>query len=337
MAPRERVFDPIPRDAAGLLDSEKGRTRTNLRGAFAGDFGILIMESITAGVREMAGGSREGAGRGRIDGVGRRRSGRSGRAVVAVVACAAIAVAFGAMPVQAHFQLILPSTDIVPAEGERTVSLSLVFTHPMERGPVMEMAPPVQFGVLTKGRKTDLRQALKTRPIDGKASYEASYALKAPGDYVFFVEPAPYWEPSEEKMIVHYAKVVVDFASGEGWDAMVGFPVEIEPLVRPYGLWTGNLFRGIVRQGGKAVPFAEVEVEWVNDGSVKPPADPFVTQVIKADGNGVFAYAMPRAGWWGFAALIEGEQPMKSPAGKEVPVEAGALMWVRTVDMKQAQ
>lgn len=253
---------------------------------------------------------------------------------MAALAVAAIVVALGAAPVRAHFQVILPSTDIVGAEGERTVSLSLVFTHPMEGGPVMEMAAPVQFGVLANGRKTDLRQALRPKPIDGKTSYEASYALRTPGDYVFFVEPAPYWEAAEEKMIVHYAKVIVDFASGDGWDAMVGFPVEIEPLVRPYGLWTGNLFRGIVRRNGKAVPFAPVEVEWVNDGSVKPPADPFVTQVIKADGAGVFSYAMPRAGWWGFAALVDADTPMKSPTGKQVPVEAGALMWVRTVDMK---
>jgi len=74
-------------------------------------------------------------------------------------------------------------------------------------------------------------------------------------------------------------------------------------------------------------------VEWRNDGTVKAPADAFVTQVIKADGEGVFAYAMPRAGWWGFAALVEGKKPM-SPTGEMVPVEQGALMWVRTADMK---
>ncbi len=246
----------------------------------------------------------------------------------------AVAVTVAAtVPVQAHFQEILPSQDIVGDEGERSVRLDLAFTHPMEGGPVMNMAPPVQFGVLVSGQKTDLKPLLRSRSLGGKAAYEASYQLKMPGDYVFFVEPAAYWEPAEEKMIVHYAKVVVDFGSAGGWDALVGFPVEIEPLVRPYGLWTGNVFRGIVRKGGKPVAFADVEVEWVNDGSITPPADPFITQVVKTDGNGVFAYAMPRAGWWGFAALLEGDEPMKSPTGKDVPVENGALMWVRAVDM----
>lgn len=252
----------------------------------------------------------------------------------AILATMIITTMATAGPARAHFQQLLPSQDIVAAEAKPAVRLDLVFTHPMERGPVMEMARPVQFGVLHGGTRTDLRAALQARTIDGKTAYAADHRFQEPGDYVFFVEPAPYWEPGEQKMIIHYAKVVVDFAAGDGWDALVGLPVEIEPLVRPYGLWTGNLFRGVVRQRGKPVPFAEVEVEWVNDGSLTPPADPFVTQVIKADGNGVFAYAMPRAGWWGFAALVEGEQPMKSPAGASVPVEMGGLIWVRAVDMK---
>ncbi|MFQ6098554.1 MAG: DUF4198 domain-containing protein, partial [Armatimonadota bacterium] len=103
---------------------------------------------------------------------------------------------------------------------------------------------------------------------------------------------------------------------------------------RPYALWTGNVFRGIVKKRGKPVPFAEVEVEYWNEDRVKIPADPFVTQVIKADRNGVFSYAMPRAGWWAFAALIDGDEKMENPDGEKVDVEWGALIWVKTVDMK---
>jgi cobalt/nickel transport protein len=111
--------------------------------------------------------------------------------------------------------------------------------------------------------------------------------------------------------------------------------VEIEPLVRPYGLWTGNVFRGVVKKNGKPVPFAEIEVEYYNQqGAVTPPADPFVTQVIKADAQGVFCYSMPRAGWWAFAALIDGDEQMQNPEGEPVDVELGALLWVKTVDMK---
>jgi len=235
-------------------------------------------------------------------------------------------------PAAAHFQEILPSADVLPEGG--AVALTLAFTHPMSRGPAMAMARPVRFGMLRGGTVTDLSGALVAHDLDGKTAWEATVDLAEPGAAIFFVEPEPYFEPAEGKYILHYAKVVVDsYASGEGWDAMVGLPVEIEPLTRPTGLWTGNLFTGIVRKSGAPVPFAGIEVEYVNDGAVAAPNDAFITQVIKADGNGVFSYAMPRAGWWGFAALLEADAPMPGPDGKPVPVEEGALIWVKATDM----
>lgn len=237
-----------------------------------------------------------------------------------------------ASPAFAHFQEIIPSADVLPDGGK--VDLDLVFTHPVERGPTMDMKKPVRVGVLADGKKSDLIATLKEKPVDNKAAWTLSYTLSKPGAAIFFVEPQPYWEPAENKYIVHYAKVVVDgFASGEGWDELVGLPVEIRPLTRPTGLWTGNVFSGVVLKNGKPAPFAQIEVEFINDGSVKPPNDAFITQVIKADANGTFTYAIPRAGWWGFAALLQGDKQMTSPDGKKVPVEQGGLIWVKATDM----
>jgi len=235
----------------------------------------------------------------------------------------------------AHFQVLLPSTDIVEERDVRTIDLDLRFTHPMEQGPTMNMARPRQVAALVGGKRIDLAGQLKPRKIDGKSAYTCTLEVSNPGDYIVYVEPEPYWESAEEKMVVHYTKVVIDVLGAEkGWDALIGLPVEIEPLVRPYGLWTGNTFRGIVRYRGKPVPMAHVEVEYFNqDRRVKPPRDAFVTQVIKTDPSGVFCYTMPRAGWWGFAALVSGEEKMKNPDGKPVEVELGGLMWVKAVDM----
>jgi len=156
---------------------------------------------------------------------------------------------FWAAAADAHFQVLKPSTDIVTEEGEKTVALDIRFTHPMEQGPVMEMGVPKQFGVLFDGKKHDLKDSLEATKVDEKTAYRCSYKVTAPADYIFYIEPSPYWEPAEGKMIVHYTKVAVDvMGAEEGWDEVVGFPVEIEPLVRPYGLWTGNLFRGIVKK-----------------------------------------------------------------------------------------
>lgn len=237
-------------------------------------------------------------------------------------------------PAQAHFLEMIPSSDIVATEGERKATFDIAFTHPMEGGPVMEMAAPVRFGVLNGGVKTDLTTALKTATRQGKTAYQTQYAFKQPGDYIFYLEPQPYWEPAENKFIVHYAKVVVDVGGGDDWDALVGLPMEIRPLARPYGLWTGNLFRGVALKNGAPLPYAEIEVEWRNDGAVKAPSDPFVTQTLKADDRGVFAYAMPRAGWWGFNAVAESDKTLKDPGGKSAKIEMGGTIWVKTVDMK---
>ena len=113
-------------------------------------------------------------------------------------------------------------------------------------GPGDGDGPTAAVWDVTAGKHHDLMDSLRRRSIDGKTAYTATARLLRPADYVFYLEPAPYWEPVEQKMIVHYTKVVVDYLGGEeGWDQMVGFPVEIEPLVRPYGLWPATRSAGL--------------------------------------------------------------------------------------------
>ena len=239
---------------------------------------------------------------------------------------------------RAHFQMLIPSTDVVGTKDAKSVAIDLLFTHPME-GHLMNMAKPIAFGVAIKGGvTTDLLTSLKEETIEGNSTWETSHQIRQPGDHVFYVEPQPYWEPEEDKFIIHYTKVVVNaLGMEEGWDKELGLKTEILPLVRPYGLWTGNLFRGIVKLDGKPIPYAEIEVEYYNEPgerSVEAPTDAHITQVIKADANGVFSYAMPRAGWWGFAALSDADYTIKGTDGKEHGVELGALIWIRVLDMK---
>lgn len=235
---------------------------------------------------------------------------------------------------RAHFGMIIPSTEIMTQEQGGTINLTVMFAHPFERN-WMDMEKPVRFGAKIRGGNVvDLLPLLKPIKIQGHQAWKAVYCLKRPGDYVFFDQPQPYFEPAEEKFIVHYTKVVVNgYGMEEGWDAKVGLPTEIIPLSRPYGLYTGNVFRGLVLLYGKPAPFCRVEVEYNNEGGkYRAPADPFINQVVKTDQNGVFTFAMPTAGWWGFAALNEGKEKLKYK-GKSYPVELGAVLWVRTRDM----
>ncbi len=229
----------------------------------------------------------------------------------------------------AHFQMIIPSTNIVTHKTGNKIKLHLVFTHPFE-GHMMNMEKPEQFGVMIGGKKKSLLNTLKLKMVKNFKTWETTYKFRRPGDYIFYVAPKPYWEPAEDKYIIHYTKVIVDaYGLEQGWDDLVGLPAEIKPLVRPYGLWTGNIFRGVVLYKGKPVPYADIEVEYYNkDGKFKAPSEPYITQVIKADKNGEFSYAMPKQGWWGFAALMEGDKIN----GKDV--EIGGLIWIKVEDMR---
>jgi len=239
----------------------------------------------------------------------------------------------GAGSVFAHYGMLITSDSMVMQGENKTVALKLSFSHPMEMVG-MELEKPKAFGVMANGKKHDLLGTLqKTRVMDHTA-WEADYQIKRPGVYMFYMEPAPYWEQAEDVFIIHYTKTVVTaFGDDEGWDAEIGLQTEIVPLSKPYGLYAGNVFQGIVKLNGKSVPYAEVEVEYYNqDHKSTAPTDYMVTQTIKADRNGVFTYAAPKAGWWGFAALNEAGYKIKHPSGEEKSVEIGAVIWVKFED-----
>jgi len=240
----------------------------------------------------------------------------------------------------AHFGMIIPSHDIVEKQEDASLFANIMFAHPFE-GQSMNMEKPVLAGVLSNGKKmlfTDKLKALDLRMYaDTKPSraWRAYYTIERPGDHIFFMEPKPYWEPAEDSYIIHYTKVIVNaFGKEIGWDEEVGMKTEIIPLSRPYALYAGNVFQGVVKVDGKPAPFTEVEIEYFNrGGKSKAPAGPFVTQVVKADANGVFTYALPKAGWWGFAALSMDSRTILRD-GKPKPVEIGAVLWVKAEDFR---
>ena len=241
---------------------------------------------------------------------------------------------FTVSPALAHFGMVIPSDQMV-MQGESTdVKVDLLFWHPFE-DIAMELAKPAKFAVVVNGKETDLLGSLKSTKTKGHQTWTTSYKIRRPGVYMFYMEPQPYWEPGEDIFIIHYTKAVVTaFGDDEGWDEEIGLSTEIVPLSKPFGLYAGNVFQGIVKLYGKPVPHAGVEVEYYNkDGQYTAPTDYMVCQTIKADSNGVFTYAAPKAGWWGFSALNTANTKMKHD-GEDKDVELGAVIWVKFHDMK---
>jgi len=234
-----------------------------------------------------------------------------------------------------HFGMIIPSDSMVMQEDNRTILLNLSFSHPFERIG-MNLERPKTVSVFENGKLKDLKPLLNQSKVMDHLSWRMAYALKRPGVYIFCMEPEPYWEPTEDCFIIHYTKTVVAaFGVDDGWGAEAGLKTEIVPLSKAYGLYSGNLFQGIVKLDGEPVPYAEVEIEYYNkDKKVIAPTDYMITQTIKTDGNGVFSYAVPAPGWWGFAALNIADYRLKKN-GKEKNVELGAVIWVEFQTWKE--
>ncbi|MFM1920807.1 MAG: hypothetical protein RLZZ303_2441 [Candidatus Hydrogenedentota bacterium] len=267
---------------------------------------------------------------------------------------AALAIAAFALSSHAHFQMIhLPAGAF--GEDVSEAPLTLLFAHPFSGGEVMDMGkgldgqphPPQAFGVMHRGEKVDLLEYLK--PLDfgpsdaQRRGFRVPFKFRGMGDYVFYCDPGYYWEPGEDIFIRHYTKTIVNrIGQATDWKNPVGFPVEIMPLVKPYALWAGNVFRGRVVKlvDGKPMPLADtlVEVEYLNHEvgenafangpRVTPPNGAFETQQIRTDANGEFVYGLPFGGWWGFAALVDGDEKVPGPDGEEKEVELGGLLWV---------
>ncbi|THB74824.1 MAG: DUF4198 domain-containing protein [Desulfobulbaceae bacterium] len=228
----------------------------------------------------------------------------------------------------AHFGMVIPSSHIVTQQN-KSIDLALSFSHPFELIG-MNLTKPVAFSVYANDSKTDLLGTLKKATVMDHDSWQTAYHFKRPGVYQFVMEPTPYWEPAEDVSIIHYTKTIVPaFGDDQGWDQPLNLPTEIVPLTRPFGNYAGNSFSGQVLLNGEPVPYAEVEIELYNQqNTFKAPSDYHITQVVKADKNGVFSFTCPKAGWWGFAALNEADYTIKDPEGNDKNVELGAVLWV---------
>ncbi len=259
--------------------------------------------------------------------------------VAAVAAAASFAVAPAA---QAHFQLAY--TPNVNLEQSAEIPMLLAFWHPMENGHAMDMGEPEEFFYMLKDKKVDLKKDLKPVSFKGASNSSKAFAttvkIRRNGDYIFVVNPAPYYEKSEDIYIQQVTKSFVNKGQlPTGWNEPVGLPTEIVPLNKPTNILAGSTFSGVVLSEGKPVAGAEIEIEYLaaapdvkTNAATKPVVGPMPGGSIVAitDANGVFTFGIPKAGHWGFAAL--GSGPAKEYKGKELSQDA--VIWVQAFDVK---
>ena len=224
------------------------------------------------------------------------------------------------------------------------VPVKLVFWHPFENGHVMDLELPEEFFMIHNGERTDLRDTLEPIRFMGSqneaAAFKGSVPVKRSGDYVIVTVPAPYYEEAEDIYIQQITKAFLNRNQlPTDWAEPVGLPVEILPLNKPYNIITGSTFTGQVVANGAPVPGAEIEIEYMaaepdmqSSAASEPVVSPMPGGAVVAisDANGFFSFGVPKAGYWGFAAL--GAGPVTTHDGKELSQDA--VIWIRAWDME---
>ncbi len=258
-----------------------------------------------------------------------------------LLAASALALAIAA-PASAHFQLVYNPESNVEAPGDLT--FKLIFWHPFEAGHAMEMGQPEEFFYVFKGEKMDVSDSLKPITFHGPhneaAAFEGVVPIKRNGDYIVGVVPAPYYEESEDIYIQQLTKTYVNKGGiPTGWEEPVGMKTEFVPLNKPYGTMVGSTFTAQLLSDGKPLAGAEIEIEYLaaepdmaTNKAGEPTAEPIPGGALVAltDENGVFTFGVPKAGFWGFAAL--GSGPDTEFEGKELSQDA--VIWIRAYDLK---
>lgn len=195
----------------------------------------------------------------------------------------------------AHFPILFPATPWGTLDQE--LELIHAFGHPFE----VERAPakrPVRWSVWPpSGKAVDLLPTLgdATEP---REKWLARYTPRERGDHVVGLTRPP--SEHEGTTWQDFTKVVLHVPAVQGgWDRVLGDPLEVVPLTRPYGIAVGGSVRAEVLADGRPLGHATVEVEYLNATAPDPlPAEPFVTRVEKTDRAGAFSTTLERAGWW---------------------------------------
>ena len=254
----------------------------------------------------------------------------------------------------AHFQMLY-TPDTALNKG-KVVEIRQVFTHPFEDKYTLDMGKQhdtkeltmvESFYVINKKKKNDLTSKLKAIQFQGNNNAGHAYAMKYKarkmGDHVLVLKAAPFYEQNQDIYIQQIVKTIINVAGAPtNWSDDLQLEAEIVPLVKPYAIWEGSNFTGIVKAQGEIVPFAQVDITYLNrdidiknnrmgKDKIKAPHNAFITLSIKANKEGEFTFTIPKAGFWGFCAQdLNSEKTYK---GKKLKQDA--LIWVEAKKMKE--
>lgn len=147
-------------------------------------------------------------------------------------------------------------------------------------------------------------------PATGKKryAYKAHFVPKKEGDYFLVLSTEPTLVPESNEVWQEFVKVPLHLVREGAWDQILGLPIEIILLTRPYGLTLGVPFRGRILFQGRPLPGAKIQVIPFHGAFIPPQALPqdqwgqtdyaLMYQASLTNEEGEFITGFAHEGWW---------------------------------------
>lgn len=183
---------------------------------------------------------------------------------------------------------------------------SIFIIHDKEERDLQAVATPDYYTVRGEKRGT------YTIPINKKSGFFK------PGDYIIVVKHKAHWKKNEDLYRQKVAKLCLNYygVTSDWPNRVLKHMPEIIPLVQPYSVYAGSLFRAeAVNDEGRQIPHAKIQIEYLNytpgDTELDTTTAGFIKEdigdtIIFTDSSGSFSFIPPRKGLWTFT-LVDGD------------------------------
>ena len=248
-----------------------------------------------------------------------------------------LAVVFlAAWSVSAHYHVTVPGeySKWSARKGE-TVNYDFIWGHGFEHI-WFDIEKPASFVAYSPdGSKTDLVPSLKdhkVKSISGSehSAYKFTYKPEKRGDHILSLKAGLQWDEEDGVWLQDYVKAVLHVQAETEWGKIVGSPLEVVPMSRPYGIVPAGALKFKILQNGKPVTGLRVERELYLENTPKEselPSEPFIAYSSVSDDNGTVVFSFPKPGWHGVTAIAHEGKVMEKD-GHKGPIVERATLWV---------
>jgi uncharacterized GH25 family protein len=243
---------------------------------------------------------------------------------------------FAAGAALAHYHVVVPGEYAKwSARKGETVSYDFIWGHGFEHI-WFDIEKPASFVVYNPdGSKTDLAPALtnhKVKAISGSEhpAYKFEYKPAKRGDHIISLKAGLQWDEEDGVWLQDYVKAVLHVQAETDWGKVVGDPLEVVSMSRPYGILPGGALTFKIIQNGKPAKGLRVERELYLENTPKEsdlPSEPFIAYSSVSNDNGQVVFSFPKPGWHGVTAIAH-EGKVIEKGGHKGPIVERATLWV---------